>query len=260
MAKRSKKPPPRVYHDGLIPTNGDPSLQSYPEVVPDDHDTTKNEKSYPEVAPEQPQPAVVTPPTTGTTQVSVSGLSPLSAPPLVPPLPLPRRSGVHSLREAWSEVDEPEGSLPPEDRVPLWKRPIFWVIVIALAIIIALAGILGGVASGSIKTALDPGASQTTPPVTNPTCPGSNNLNYTSPQKTFRIQCDADYPNGDGTLGLQNTNTIDSLASCLDACAREAECVGAVFRPGTSAQCWLKQYLGVVKTGQEGAQSGVLWQ
>jgi hypothetical protein len=157
MAKRSKKPPPRVYHDGLIPTNGDPSLHSYPEVVPDDHDTTKHEKSYPEVAPTQPEHAAappMTPPTTGTTQVSTSALSPLSAPPLVPPLPLPRRSGVHSLGEAWSEVDEPEGSLPPEDREPLWKRPIFWVIVIALAIIVVLAGILGGVASGSIRTAL----------------------------------------------------------------------------------------------------------
>jgi hypothetical protein len=108
-------------------------------------------------------------------------------------------------------------------------------------------------------------SAQAIPPVPNPTCPGSNNLNYTSTQKVFRIQCNADYPNGDGILGLQNdtsTSTIDSLASCLDACAKEAECVGAVFRPGsgTSAQCWLKQYLGIVKTGQEGAQSGVLWQ
>ena len=103
--------------------------------------------------------------------------------------------------------------------------------------------------------------SSSTPSATNPTCPESHNLNYTtstgpnnnnnnnknnnSPsqsqkEKTFRIQCGVDYPGGDGTLGLvqqqqqeeqQGRNNITSLAACLDACAARRDCVGAVFRP-----------------------------
>jgi hypothetical protein len=102
--------------------------------------------------------------------------------------------------------------------------------------------------------------------VTDPTCPAANNLNYTSasstPQKVFRIQCDADYPGGDGSLGLLNTTTVDDMAGCLDACANQAECVGAVFRQGTPGQCWLKQFIGVVKTGGDasGTVAAILWQ
>ena len=75
------------------------------------------------------------------------------------------------------------------------------------------------------------------------------------------MQCDADYPGGDGGLGLQN-GTVASMAACLDACARQAECVGAVFRQGSPGACWLKQSMGLIKTGGEadGVMSGVLWQ
>lgn len=126
-------PPPSSYHDGLIPT--DETFKSFPEVVPDGEAASKNEKSYPEVAP-----------------------TPSTFPTIPPPpaihTPVARTSGVHSLRQAWSEFDEPHGPLPPDDSIPLWKRPIIWVVAIALMIIIVLAGILGGVASGKIGTAL----------------------------------------------------------------------------------------------------------
>ncbi|KAK4149524.1 hypothetical protein C8A00DRAFT_46874 [Chaetomidium leptoderma] len=329
MAKGAKKPPPRVYHDGLIPTTHETD-QNYPEVVPDDHDQVKHEKSYPELAPPQPSEeeqqqeqqqqeqqqqeqwqqqqrqqqqqqrqqqqipsAIVTPPTAhgehGSQQLS--GLSPLPAPPFIHPLPLPRTSGVHSLRQAWSEVDDPEDMPAMEDRPPFWERPIFWVVTISLMVIIALAGVLGGVVTGGIKTAWDSNTStsgQTTTPtppssVTNPTCPGSNNLNYTTTtsatssntnkKKTFRIQCDANYPGGDGSLGRQTAAAaVDSVGACLDACARQADCVGAVFinKPAggggddAAAECWLKQFLGVVQVGtgngNGGVVSGVLWQ
>jgi hypothetical protein len=167
MARKHKKTPPRVYHDGLIPATTD-THQSYPEVVPDDHDQVKHEKSYPELAPPPPQeqPASSPPPPTltGTSptaqtahqQLLPGGLatSPLAAPPLIhAALPLPRTSGVHSLRQAWSEVDETEEVAPLKERPPLWKRSVFWVAVIALVIIVVLAGVLGGVASGKITTA-----------------------------------------------------------------------------------------------------------
>jgi hypothetical protein len=104
------------------------------------------------------------------------------------------------------------------------------------------------------------------PPVANPTCPDSGNRNYTTSvtgvlPKTFRIQCDANYPGGDGTLGLK-TGSIDSIAGCFDACARESGCVAAVFKPGDAAECWLKEFVGVVQAGGEaqGTVSGVLWQ
>jgi hypothetical protein len=109
---------------------------------------------------------------------------------------------------------------------------------------------------------------QTPPPppsVASPVCPGDNNRNYTSSAtadaKTFRIQCGANYPGGDGSLGLQS-EPVDSIAACLDACSRQAECVAAVFNPGDAAECWLKQSVGVVKTGGDagGMASGVLWQ
>ncbi|AEO63872.1 uncharacterized protein THITE_2109471 [Thermothielavioides terrestris NRRL 8126] len=303
MARRNKKPPPRVYHDGLIPAAGDPTnYQNLPEVVPDDHVPTKHEKSYPEVASSQSPSGTVTTPASS----QLPNQSPLSPPPpVVSQLPLPRTSGVHSLQEAWSECDEQEGVPPPKHSVPLWRRPIVWVIAVALVIIVVLAGVLGGVATGAIKTAANtqqqssPQKSTTTQPssssaaaptpsaVTNPTCPDANNLNYTSPsssssgsssRKTFRIQCAANYPGGDGTLGQQNSSAaVGSLAGCLDACAAQAECVGAVFRPaatasgsggsgsggsGGGAECWLKQFLGAVERGglAVGMESGVLWQ
>lgn len=105
------------------------------------------------------------------------------------------------------------------------------------------------------------------PPVANPTCPGSGNRNYTTSvagamPKTFRIQCGANYPGGDGILGLRKTGSIDSIAGCFDACARESGCVAAVFSPGDAVECWLKEFVGVVQTGgkAEGMASGVLWQ
>ncbi|KAL2018615.1 hypothetical protein VTK56DRAFT_585 [Thermocarpiscus australiensis] len=260
--RRTGKSAPRVYHDGLIPTE-DP-FKNLPEVVPSDHVPIKHEKSYPEVA---PPPPVIAP-----AVLSLPGPAP--APIHTPP---PRNSAAHSLRQVWSDFDGQQDDLPPEDRVPLWKRPIVWVIAIALAIIIVLAGILAGVATGRINTAFDDASTQPSS-TTNPTCPSANNLNYTtstttSPrqQKTFRVRCDANYPGGDGTLGLQpqqqqnatGAPPIDSLAACLDACARHADCVGAVFRPGPPGnECWLKQFLGVIQTGEaaRGMESGVLWQ
>ncbi|KXX74446.1 hypothetical protein MMYC01_200465 [Madurella mycetomatis] len=245
-------PPPTSYHDGLIPT--DETFKSFPEVVPDGEAASKNEKSYPEVAPTPSTLPTIPPPATIHT-------------------PVARTSDVHSLRQAWSEFDEPHGSLPPDDRIPLWKRPIVWVVAIALVIVIVLAGILGGVASGKIGTAFGGTPQPTAAETPNPRCPSSNNRNYTShanPAKTFRIKCNANYPGGDGSLGLQGdiSTPVSDLAACLEACATHANCVGAVFRSpsntGDAEQsgCWLKEFLGVVDKGEAsvGVESGVLWQ
>ncbi|KAK4096078.1 hypothetical protein N658DRAFT_519409 [Parathielavia hyrcaniae] len=293
MAKKTKKSPPRVYHDGLIPTATD-TYQSYPEVVPDDHDQVKHEKSYPELAPQQqPDPTKAlssshSPPTSTSTapgaqhhhhhhhpqsagdSAAAATRSPLAPPSLIHPVlsGLPRTSGVHSLRQAWSDVDESDdgrgratggASRRGARSWPLlhvWKTPVFWVAAGALVVIAVLAGVLGAVTSP--------------PSVTDPSCPGTHNLNYTSasstPQRTFRIQCGANYPGGDGALGLLNgTDVTDNMdvAACLNAFARQAGCVGAVFGPGTVAgACWLKEFIGVVRTGGdvEGMVSGVLWQ
>ena len=173
----------RRYHDGLIPTPD--ASHSYPEVVPDDHIPIKHEKSYPEVAP--PPPVATTPahqqqqqqqqdqqqqqqhhhhhhqhqhhPLPGGSPDSSSSAAAAAAAAVAAgaqvPTALPRPSGVHSLQQAWSECDGGEDTQSGEGRVPVWKRPIAWVVAMALVIIVVLAGILGGVASGRIKTAWD---------------------------------------------------------------------------------------------------------
>ncbi len=78
----------------------------------------------------------------------------------------------------------------------------------------------------------------------------------------YRLRCDADFPGGDASSGLV-TGAVESIAACLDACAHRSECVGAVFNgKATPKQCWLKQSIGVIKTGGEaqGVVSGVLLQ
>ncbi len=199
MARRSKKPPPRVYHDGLIPTTPD-TYPTDPELVPADHDPTKHEKSYPELAPppppSPPPPPLIglpTPPTaqthvhpatpaglgnTGGMDMSNMGTFDMPFPPALTPLPRP--SGVHSLRQAWSEigsdevnghdenggnnyrgkgrrhVDELSDDEGDERRGrPVWKRGVFWVGVLAVVVVSVLAGVLGGVASGRVRTVWD---------------------------------------------------------------------------------------------------------
>jgi len=102
------------------------------------------------------------------------------------------------------------------------------------------------------------------PSLEKPTCPDAHNRNYTStvsaPEKKYRLQCYVNYGGGDGQLGLQN-GTIESMPACLDACAREKSCVGAVFKQRTPTECWLKEYLGLAQGGQaEWTMSAVLWQ
>ncbi|KAK4176938.1 hypothetical protein QBC36DRAFT_212862 [Triangularia setosa] len=164
---------------------------------------------------------------------------------------------------------------------PLVRRSIFWVLVLLVGIVIALAGVLGAVATGRIKTAA---TAESEPPAqpdngggftlsTHTTasgktvslsCPSADGLNYTSTandqQKVFRRQCGANYAGGDGVLGLVKDDVL-SLADCLDWCAREEKCAGAVFIPkaNPNPECWLKEFLGVKRDGQD-MESGVLWQ
>ncbi|KAK3902142.1 hypothetical protein C8A05DRAFT_44378 [Staphylotrichum tortipilum] len=270
----ARKPKPPAYHDGLIPYP--PSPSTYPEVVPADHDPAKHEKSYPELVPPSsaspshpstPNPLSATtgtpPPPSATPGREAEQLSPLTAPPPVFAA-APRSSGVNSLRGAWSEVGEDEMEAG-EDR-GLWMGRGFWMGVGAGVVVAALVGVLAGVLAGGIKV---PGqnTSGTLPSVTDPTCPGVNGLNYTTavanPEgKVYRLRCDADFPGGDGALGLYS-GAAETMAACLDACARRSDCVGAVFHArATPKQCWLKQFVGTIKTGgeAEGVVSGVLWQ
>ena len=90
-----------------------------------------------------------------------------------------------------------------------------------------------------------------------------NGLNFTSTVggKVFRLRCDADLRRGDGVLNADKA--ADTMAACLDACARQSECVGAVFdATATPKECWLQAYVGVIRTGTDkvGVASGILWQ
>ncbi|KAK4201179.1 hypothetical protein QBC40DRAFT_264411 [Triangularia verruculosa] len=167
---------------------------------------------------------------------------------------------------------------------PLAKRSIFWVLVMLVAIIIVLAGVLGAVATGKIKTAA---TTESNPPpqpgddngeggfmlstyttgagkTVSLSCPSAHGLNYTAAvndrQKVFRRQCGANYAGGDGVLGLVKDDVL-SLSGCLDRCAREEKCAGAVFIPKANPdpQCWLKEFLGVRRDGED-MEAGVLWQ
>lgn len=129
-------PNPVEYHDGLIPT--DTTNQTYPEVVPE-HYARRNEKPYPEYVGAPITPGSVSQPRSAPS-VAQHSQYPYLAP------GIPRTSG-----QAWSDYD---GRGAPDYRRPWYKRPIVWVVIVAFMIIAALAGILGGVASGSIKTAL----------------------------------------------------------------------------------------------------------
>lgn len=111
-------------------------------------------------------------------------------------------------------------------------------------------------------------------PLTDPLCPGSDNLNYTTtragsssssaaPVRTFRIQCGANYPGGDRFVFYKATGM--KLVDCLDACAADGACVGVAFNTGTARDaptCFLKASLGLVDRSAASAnfQSGVLWQ
>ncbi|KAJ4288723.1 hypothetical protein N0V88_007257 [Collariella sp. IMI 366227] len=115
---KETRPRPQAYEDGLMPVTFDTCQSySYPEVVSNNYDKTKNERSYPEVARVVPVYAGA----------------------------LPRNSGLDSLGQVWSNVEDGNGEEDgkDEERTPPWKRPIVWVVVIALGIIIALAGLLG---------------------------------------------------------------------------------------------------------------------
>lgn len=172
-------------------------------------------------------------------------------------------------------------------------------LVLLVAIIIALAGVLGAVATGKIKTSgtaeryvaffckscslvltyvnsdpvvhPDDGGGFTLSTATTASgktvslsCPSADGLDYTvtvdNQQKVFRRQCGANYAGGDGVLGLVKGDVL-SLADCLDRCAKEEKCAGAVFIPmaNPDPQCWLKEFLGVKRDGQD-MESGVLWQ
>ncbi|KAL2161839.1 hypothetical protein VTH06DRAFT_7623 [Thermothelomyces fergusii] len=269
MVRRSRKPPPQIYHDGLIPATED-TYESYPEVVPDDYNQVKHEKSYPELAPppdadpEQQQQLQQQQQQRASDdhvhhhhhhhhhheqqeddhsyqQAQLAG-SGAAAVPALPPLP--RTSGEHSLRQAWSELGESKDGRSGGDG----------------------AESKDGDGDGDGDGSRGGGSASSTPSVRNPTCPGADSHNYTSTAaampKTFRIQCGANYPRGDGELGRLG-DPVNDLAGCLDACAKNDRCVGAVFSPeSASGSCWLKEFLGVVDRDGEarGMVSGLLWQ
>lgn len=89
-------------------------------------------------------------------------------------------------------------------------------------------------------------------------CPSADGLNYTVPgmSKVFKRQCNVNYAGGEGEYGLLN-DTILSMEDCINACARESECVGVNFN--YSPQCWLKQFIGIKSSGAQ-MESAVLWQ
>ena len=88
-------------------------------------------------------------------------------------------------------------------------------------------------------------------------CPGADGLNFTAPgtSKVFRRQCDVNFAGGDGLLGLQS-GTFLSMADCIDACARQPDCVAADFN--YQPQCWLKQIL-TEKSYGAGQEFAILW-
>ncbi|KAK3315774.1 hypothetical protein B0H66DRAFT_604092 [Apodospora peruviana] len=158
----------RTYDDGLIVTN-----HVYPEVASPGHGTSGtspppafapySDKSYHQQGQQPPQ--VYTPysptPATATTATSHS-----------PPIPPTKNEETISAR-----------------RRSIWKRPATWTVIALFVIVVVLAGILGGIASGSIKTSGNNSNTTTTTTTTQPAANSSatsagSNINSTSPSTT----------------------------------------------------------------------------
>ncbi|KAK4185790.1 hypothetical protein QBC35DRAFT_453942 [Podospora australis] len=263
-----------------------PLEKNYPEVATTEHHLYRGQQRQQQQQNGHPSP-VPTPSHTPAPTVP----TPAPTIPLGQQAGYPRPSGVHSLGDAWSEAgDDIERETrnfpyhPPEKRSsrPLWKRKTFWIIWALVGVIIALAAVVGAMASGKIKTdSSSPAAEDPNTPSSltlsistalsgqtiTLSCPSANNLEYTytppsGQEKVFRRKCGVNFSGGDGSLGKVNgDNSIVSLTDCLDRCAKEAKCVGAVWNPRAdpNPECWLKEFMGV-GSSQDGLEAGVLTQ
>ncbi|KAK0736864.1 hypothetical protein B0T21DRAFT_152990 [Apiosordaria backusii] len=163
------------------------------------------------------------------------------------------------------------------------KRQTFWVILaigIFLAVIAIAAGVGVGVSLGNKNSneGPSPTPSQSTSPstpvrtlpvplfesstVTNPTatnsseliraditCPSQNLTLYSSPatpsnNRKFLLLCGRDYNVVNGAADMYNAR-IDTLAECIDLCAKQEGCVGAGWGEQEGRHvCYLKSRLG----------------
>ncbi|KAK0674341.1 hypothetical protein QBC41DRAFT_53642 [Cercophora samala] len=163
------------------------------------------------------------------------------------------------------------------------KRQTFWIILaigIFLAVIAIAAGVGVGVSLGnkSSNEAPPPIPSQSTSPstpvrtlpvplfesstVTNPestnsselipadiSCPTQNLTLYSSPatpsnNRKFLLLCGRDYNVVNGATDMYNVR-VDTMAECIDLCAKQAGCVGAGWgEQNGQYPCYLKSRLG----------------
>ncbi|KAK3380853.1 hypothetical protein B0H63DRAFT_193567 [Podospora didyma] len=261
--KTSGKPPP-PYHDGLI--YDDEPTKIYPEVAP-------NRLPVPPPVPVDESSPSHDPANATFTTLTTQG----------PPWD---REPVHS-------TTSPDEGRPLWRRPIIWLAVVAVVIIAVLAGILGAvasgkiktganssvqttettpvgssgSGTQGG---GSSGTGTGTGGTNTSPnfapatttiittvgPVTIE-CPSADGLNYTTTagNKTFKRKCNSDYSvDGDGALGVTE-KTILSMPECLEACANEPSCLGAVFTP--KPECRLKQYI-YYQTNSINSESAVL--
>lgn len=150
------------------------------------------------------------------------------------------------------------------------RRQTFWV-VMAVGVFVVVAAIAVGVGlgvalhkSGDGVSSPPPSSSSSTPTTTTlpaPTatgatgpeavirCPANNRTLYSTTAnsakaKSFLLLCGRDYSSVDGAVDLFH-EVLDSMAECIDECARRAGCTGAGWGPyDNQSTCWLKSKLG----------------
>ncbi|KAL0930874.1 uncharacterized protein CTRU02_213609 [Colletotrichum truncatum] len=142
-------------------------------------------------------------------------------------------------------------------RVCGMSRKAFYIVTaVAMTLVItAIAvGLGAGLASRGRSSSNNDGSSSRTIPTgvrstssANITCPAADNSTFSaqnSPDRLFRLICGHDYNSEDGSIDLASENAT-TMASCIDLCAAEPECVGAGWGDYYGYRlCWMKSRLG----------------
>ncbi|KAK4149732.1 hypothetical protein C8A00DRAFT_37662 [Chaetomidium leptoderma] len=229
-----KPPPPGQPHPYLLPTYLDPHAKAW--------ESHSNGSLYSHSASALTSAAPLAAP--GHRYTNSDSSSPFEAPP-------PADGGGRGKRERICGV----------------RRQIFciglavgvFLVVVAVAVGVGVGVGLSKPGNGESTSTPTPSSTRTLPvPIATSTpssfiaCPGNNLTLYSAsqhPQKKYLLLCGLDYNSNLGTtLDMYNAPT-DTLAECVDLCARQEGCVGAGWGrgatgDGAAAICWLKSQLG----------------
>ncbi|KAK3332779.1 hypothetical protein B0T19DRAFT_473590 [Cercophora scortea] len=203
---------------------------------------------------------------------------------------------ITSYKPQGTEVEPSIPATRPTQSV--WKRAITWVVIVEFVVIVVLAALLGGVASGSIKTSGNTSGSSisqnptttvtmtstptsgsstatpsssstsstgTTPADSEPTtiqCPSANGRNRTITASSGITKVYRIQCNSNYSGGESNEVGLQngSFSGMQPCLERCAETPLCVGAVyNTAQQCWLKPFIGT-RTVLENVESAVLWQ